>query len=114
MQVIGKDIKDGKTVRELGCEVDFGKDLDDAAGRFGKEVVFSNYRANAKITARGVIVRGLKAGESDEVICGKMANWKPGVALERTVDPQAAMKARYKGMTKAEREAYIKELKAMD
>lgn len=114
MQVIGKEIKDGKTVRECACEVDFGKDLDDAVARFGKEVVFTNYRSNAVITARGVIVRGMKAGLSDEEIQAKLSGWKPGVALSRTVDHKAAMKARYKTMTKEERAAYIKELKEMD
>ena len=31
--------KDGKTMREIETTVDFGKDLDDAAKKFGKDVV---------------------------------------------------------------------------
>ena len=90
---------------------DFGKDLTEMSGKFGADVVFTNARANFKITAQGAMRRYITAGKSPEEITELMAKWVPGIALERTVDPVAMLLGKWGTMTEAEKADVLKKLK---
>ncbi len=88
---------------------DFGVDLDDAVAKFGAEVVFTNFRKSAKIDLQSVMRRYMSAGRDINELLTK---WKPGVTLERTVDPKAAAKNAFAKMSDEEKKQFIQELKA--
>ena len=97
---------DGK---EATLNFDFGKDMAEAVEKFGEEVVFTNFRKSAKIDLQSVIRRYLVAGKDPQDL---LKLWKPGVTLERTVDPKAAAKNAFSKMTDDEKKQFIAELKA--
>jgi hypothetical protein len=101
-----------KLEREATVLVDLGENVQDAISRFGEEVVFSNYIANVKISVQSGIRRYLEAGLSQEDIQAKFDAFKPGVTMDRVVDPIAAMAAKLSKMTSEEREAAFAALKA--
>lgn len=90
---------------------DFGTNSTEAVKKFGDETVFSNFRANAKITAQGAMRRMLEDGKSQAEITEKMKPWKPGVALERVVDPVAALLGRWDSYNEQEKAEILKKLK---
>ena len=104
--------KDGKDGREATVLVDLGESVEDAISRFGGEVVFSNYLANVKIGVQSGIRRYIKAGLADADIQVKFDNYKPGVTMDRVIDPIAAMAAKMLKMTAEEREEAFAVLKA--
>lgn len=90
---------------------DFGNNSADAIKLFGDETVFTNFRANAKITAQGAMRRMLEDGKSQAEITERMKAWKPGVALERVVDPVSALLGRWDSYSEAEKAEILKKLK---
>jgi hypothetical protein len=90
---------------------DFGENTQDAVKKFGDDTVFSNFRANAKITAQGAIRRMLEDKKTQVEITERMKVWKPGVALERIVDPVAALLGRWDSYTDQEKAEILKKLK---
>lgn len=91
---------------------DFGKDLDEAREKFGDEVVFSNFKGAAVITAQAAMRRRLEQGKSAEQIAEEMKSWKPGVALARgAADPAAALLAKFGGMDAKEQQDLIAQLR---
>ena len=104
--------KDGKDGKEATVLVDLGENLEDATSRFGAEVVFSNYLANVKIGVQSGIRRYIKAGLDDDAIQTKFDAYKPGVTLDRVIDPIAAMAAKLVKMTPEERKEAFAALKA--
>jgi len=105
-KVIGDETKDAVVY------YDFGENLEQALDLFDEKVIFSNFRASAKITAQAAMRRYLEAGKSAEEIAELMKNWKPGVALERKSDPVAAFKAKFASMSEADKIKALAELKA--
>ena len=105
-KVIGDETKD------VVVYYDFGENLEQALDLFDEKVIFSNFRASAKITAQAAMRRYLEAGKSVEEIAELMKNWKPGVALERKSDPVAAFKAKFASMSEADKIKALAELKA--
>ena len=103
--------KVGDEDKEATIYVDFGENLTDAVTKFGEAVVFSNFKASAKITAQAAMRRYLEAKKSAEEIVKLMAVWKPGVAIERVSDPVAAFKAKFASMTPEEQIAALADLK---
>jgi len=109
MQITAK--KDGKSAT---IEYDFGVNLSEMTEKFGEDVVFTNARKSFVITAQAAMRRMIDVGKSDEEIQEKMKLWKPGVALERTTDPVAALMRSWGSMNdkqKAEILAKLKNLK---
>ena len=94
---------------EASLNYDFGADLKDAVNKFGDEVVFTNFRKSAKIDLQSVMRRYLTAGKD---VADLLNIWKPGVTLERTVDPKAAAKNAFSKMSDEEKRAFIQELKS--
>lgn len=90
---------------------DFGENLSVAVKKFGEEIVFTNFKAAAKITAQSAMRRYLETNSSAEEIATKMSSWKPGVALERVVDPVAALVGRWDSYSGQEQAEILKKLK---
>jgi hypothetical protein len=108
-EVSAKAPKIGKEAKIL---VDLGETAEDAIARFGAEVVFSNYLANVKIGVQSAIRRYLEAGLDGDAIQAKFENYKPGVTLDRVVDPVAALAAKLAKMTPEEQEEAFAKLRA--
>lgn len=98
--------------QEVTVPFDFGKDLAEMSGKFGEEVTFTNARANMKITLQGVIRRQIEAGKTAEEIASSLSDWKPGVQMERTVDPIAVARKAMNTMSDDEKQAFIEKLLA--
>ncbi len=100
-----------KLEKEATVLVDLGENCEDAVARFGAEVVFSNYLANTKVDVQAGIRRYINAGLDQAAIQAKFDNYKPGVTMDRVVDPVAAMAAKMQKMTPEEQEAAFAELR---
>jgi hypothetical protein len=100
------------TDREVVAMVDLGDNLQDAIEKFGEEVVFTNFQAQAKIRAQAIMRDMLTAGKTDEEINEFMASWKPGSARERITDPKIAFLRRFEKLSEEEQNKYIEELMA--
>ena len=98
--------------RVVSIVYDFGADLDGAVSKFGADVVMSNFVSKATITAQAAIRRFIEAGLSDEEIQEKMSAWQPGVALDRTVDPVAALMGKFGNMSAEEQGELLAKLQA--
>jgi len=91
---------------------DFGADLPESIDKFGADVVFTNFKRTAVITAQAAIRRMLEGGKGEEEIATTMQSWKPGVALERTVDPVASLVGKWDSYSPEEQMEILKKLKA--
>lgn len=100
-----------KTGKETAINYDFGDNLEDATAKFGEEVVFSNFKRCAVITAQAGMRRMMEAGKSQEEIQNTYDTWKPGVALVRTVDPVGALMAKFGKMSDEEKANLLQMLK---
>lgn len=99
-------------IREVTVTCEFGETVEESIAAFGAEVVNSNFIGAAKITLQAAIRRMIEAGKSATEIADACVGWKPGVSMQRSSDPAAAMLAKFAGMDKAEQAEYIKELQA--
>jgi len=97
-----------KNEAEATINYDFGENLEEMSEKFGESVVFTNSRAQMKIVLQAAMRRRLEAGQPVDDLAD---NWKPGVQMERIVDPIAAAKAKYATMTDEERTAFLAELR---
>jgi len=103
--------KMGDEDREATISVDFGDSLQEAVEMFGEDVVFSNFKASAKITAQAAMRRYIESGLNADQIAEKMDTWKPGVALERVIDPIKALMGKWAKMSPEEKKELLTALK---
>ena len=89
---------------------DFGGSAAAAIEKFGAEVVYANFTRSAVITAQAAMRRYLEAGKSQAEVAEKMTAWKPGVPMERVVDPIGALQALMAKMSEEEKNALIEKL----
>lgn len=76
---------------------DFGDTLDDAIALCGREVVHSQYMANARVGLQAIVRAKVKAGLSQDQIQSAVNAWKPGMVVEKTtVDPLVAFSNAFK------------------
>lgn len=75
-EVKAKIGKDGKPVV---VKFDFGANMEEAADKYGDEIVFSYYKANATVCIQDVIRSGIKAGKSAQEIQKAVSAWVPGI-----------------------------------
>lgn len=101
-----------KLSKEATVLVDLGDNGADAIAKFGDEVVFSNYLANSKVGIQSGIRRCIEAGLNANDIQAKFDSYRPGVTMDRVVDPVAALAAKLSKMTPEEQEAAFAELRA--
>lgn len=97
---------------EVTIAFDFGKNIDEMIEKFGADVVFTNARANMKITLQGVMRRLIEGGKTQDEIAAACADWKPGVQMERTVDPLAVARKAMSQMSDEDKQAFINKLLA--
>ena len=93
--------------------VEDGGSLEGATELYGAEVVFGQFQKGLTTTARNALRGQLQSAKSGEGALEKMANWKPGVSMERTVDINAALRSQFAGMSKEEKVAEIKRIQAI-
>ncbi len=96
--------------RECTVQYDFGGTVEAAVEKFGADVVYSNFVRASVITAQAVMRRMLEAGKGQDEIQATMNSWKPGVAIERTIDPVASVLGKFGSMSPEEQKALIKQL----
>ena len=104
--------KVGDDAREATVSIQFGETAEESIKSFGADVVNSNFIQSAKITAQAAMRRMLESGKSAEDISAVMADFKPGVQLQRSSDPAAAMLGKFATMTAEEQAEFINSLKA--
>ena len=103
--------KVGDETKEVTVQYDFGDNLEDAVERYGKEVVFTNFRANSKIVLQAGLRRCLEKGKDPAEFASR---FKPGVqTVSPAVDPVTAAKNAFASMGEDERKAFLKELRAI-
>ena len=101
--------EDGKPVSLEGeIEFDFGGNLAESTKMFGDDVVFSLYKAQAVVQCQAAMRRELVADNGD--VSRVATSWKPGVKLERVVDPAAVAKAHFATLSDADKKAFLKQL----
>ena len=99
-----------KNDAEATINYDFGADLDEMVEKFGKDVTFSQARAQMKIKLQALMRAYLEAGKD----CDDLATtWKPGMQMERVVDPIASAKKAFSTMDPAAKKAFLEELRNM-
>jgi hypothetical protein len=102
--------KVGDEDREAELMYNFGADLAEATELFGADVVFTNFRAAAKIALQSRMRTRIDKGQD---VAELATIWKPGIQLERApVNPVTAAKNAFANMTPEERAAFLEELKA--
>jgi len=103
---------EGKAVwQECSVEYDLGDSIEAASEKFGSDVVFSQFKANARVVIQGIIRAKLKAGLSAEKIQEFISTYVLGVAVEKTqVDPVQAVKAAFATWTPEKQKEYLREL----
>jgi hypothetical protein len=105
--------KKGDVTKEFAVAYDFGANLEEAAQKFGADVVYNNFVRSGKITIQAAIRRWAEAGLDEATIAQKVGTLVLGVAAERVVDPVSAIKSRFTNMSPEEQLALIKELRDM-
>jgi len=111
IEIVSKK-KIGDETKVAVINYDFGKDIAEMIKKFGEDVVFTNARGSFKITAQSVMRRYLESGLDEKAIAEKMSGWKPGVTLERTIDPVAVLMSKWGSMSEEERSDVLKKLKS--
>ena len=91
----------------VSLEYNFGENLEEMKDLFGEETVFTNARANMKVGLQGAMRRYLEKGQD---VASLATAWKPGVQMERTVDPVAAIKSQFANWTEEQKAAFIQSL----
>jgi len=111
-KVITATKKIGDEERQTSITYDFGANLEAAIEKFGEDVVMSGFVSKSVITAQAAMRRFMEAGLSDEDVQAKMDSWKPGVAMERTIDPVAALMGKFGSMSPEEQSDLLAKLQA--
>jgi hypothetical protein len=100
--------------RKVNINYDFGATIEEAIAKFGKEVVFSNFKGNAVVTIQSGM-RGLAIkGKSDAEIQAHYNTYKLGVASARgAIDPIAALIGKFPTLDPAKQDELLKKLKEL-
>ncbi len=109
------EIKASKVIddvtKECSIMYNFGSSLDEARQLFGDAVVHTNFIGKAKITAQASMRRMLETGKDATEIATRMSAWKPGVAMERVIDPVAGIMSAFPTMSEEAQIALLDKLK---
>ena len=103
--------KIGDVEKSATVNYNFGANLTEATQMFGAEVVHTNFIGKAKITAQAAMRRLLEASKSQAEIVTALANWKPGVAMERVHDPVASLLNAFPSMSEEAQNELLERLK---
>lgn len=97
--------------QSASVQFDFGDDLNQASEMFGAEVVFSLYKAQAKVAGQALIRAKLKSGLPTDQLQGIFDAWKPGMVMERvSVNPEDAIKAAFASWSPEKQAEFLSKL----
>jgi|SRR5262245_15419385 len=71
--------KNGNEARGATAKVNVGENIDELAGQFGSDVVYSHARRSIVIAMQTSIRGMLEQGKGESEIQAAMVDWKPGV-----------------------------------
>lgn len=108
--VIEVSAKAPKVGKEATINYDFGENLDEMISFFGVEVTFSQARSQMKVGCQAAIRRFLEAGKDPNDVA---TMWKPGVQMERIVDPIASALKKFASMNDEEKAKFLADLEAI-
>lgn len=102
--------KNPSVSREITVEYDFGASLAEAVEKFGEDIVFSGFVADAKVGLQAIVRARLGKIDdeymSDEEILAEAAQWKPGVR-KQAADPMAKLQALLSKLSPEQRAAIL-------
>lgn len=108
MTVTAKDPKSGKAAT---ITVQTGADIKEMVQMFGDEAVKSNANANWTVTLQNSIRQGIRRGETQEQLQGRLGTAKMGVkVVGAKVDPKQAYLAQFAAATPEQQKEMLKEL----
>ena len=95
--------------KEAVVNYDLGDSLADAVAKFGEEVVFSGFKADATVAIQGRMRALLKKEQTQEQIAADLAGWKPGVKSAAIRGPVtvASVVDKFKAMSPEEQQAFL-------
>ena len=91
---------------------DLGENFADAVAKFGEEVVYSGFKRSATISVQNLMRSYIEKGKTQEEITSLLAAWKPGVAMQRVIDPFGAILNAFEKKSSEEKQAFIEKLMA--
>ena len=109
IEVSAKKVINGES-HEATIPYDFGENLKEMTEKFTDSVVFTQARAQMKIVLQAAMRRRLEAGQTCD---DPPESWKPGVQMERIVDPFAAAKALFATKSDEEKRAFLEQLQGL-
>ena len=95
-------------------EFDFGDDLDDAAAKYGGDVIFSRYKAASTVDLQALIRRNLKGEnpKSEKEIQELVDEWQPGVSTRTRKSPVQKAQDAIDALSEDEKAAMLETLMA--
>jgi len=93
---------------------DFGDNLDDAAERFGGDVIFSRFKAAATVDLQALIRRNLKGEnpKNQKEIQVLVDEWQPGVSTRSRKSPQEKAQIAIDALSEDQKAALLESLMA--
>lgn len=102
--------------REIEVSYDFGENVNDMIERFGAEVVQNAAIAQIRIDLQSIVRGMLEDGKTNEEILTKVAEWKPGVKVNRERSTKAftmdQVMSAFEKLTPEQKVAYITALRS--
>jgi hypothetical protein len=109
-----KNDAEGNLAGEAVVQYDFGEDLKEMVELFGENVTFTNSRSQMKIGLQAYMRRCIEAGKGQEEIAVLVEQYKPGVQMDRVVDPVAAAKSHFASLDEDGKRAFLEQLRAAE
>lgn len=103
---------EGKPIWVEGTiDYDLGDSLDASIELFGADVVFSQFKSNARVAIQGVMRTKMQSGLAGDALQSFFNTYKLGVAVEKTaVDPLQAVRAMFATWPEEKQKEYIANL----
>jgi len=113
MATINVTAKDPSTEREVTVAYNFGDNIADAIAKFGEDVVFAAFVADAKVGLQAAIRTKLRAKKEDESsytdaeVIEAASTWVPGAKTRTAADPMAKLQALLGKLTPEQKAALL-------
>lgn len=100
--------------REVAINYDFGATLEDAITKFGKDAVFSNFKANAVVGIQSGMRSQAIKGKTDPEIQAHYNDYKIGTAAPRIgADPIASLISKFPTLDPAKQDELLTKLREL-
>jgi hypothetical protein len=104
--------KSPKTGRSATVTFNYGDTAAETIEMYGDAVVNSNFIASDVINVQGIVRRMLDKGKTEAEIQAKISTRKPGIALSREVDHEAAFLVSFAQLSPEDQAKKIEEMQA--